>query len=156
MKLFISIPIFSLFLLTVSCRKDAITTSVQPCTNCSPTPVVAISGPIFINDSNWVKQSDGTFKSDITALILKAGGEVEKLYSLEILDEGNLYQIYPNAHAEFLGGSFYGSVVKYYDNEICTITYKYFDPNNYSGELPNGGLLPFRFRSLAIRVLMTK
>jgi hypothetical protein len=156
MKPYILIPIFSLVLLTVSCKKDTITTNAQPCTNCNQTTVVSNLGPIFINDSNWVKQNDGTFKSDITALILKAGGEVEKLYSLEILDDDNLYQIYPNSHAELLGGSFYGSVVKYYDNEICTITYKYFDPNNYSGELPNGGLLPFRFRSLVIRVLMTK
>jgi hypothetical protein len=154
MKRYFSIPIVLLMLLTVSCKKDTIKSNRQPCDTCNPTPIVTTQGPLFIHDSNWVKQPDGTFKSDITGLILQAGGTVNKLYSLEILDEGNLYQIYPNSHVQLLGGIFSGSVVKYYDNEICTVTYIFSAQNRYFGELANGGLLPFR--SIVFRVLITK
>jgi hypothetical protein len=149
MKQFISIPLIFAIFLTVSCRKDTI--RHDRCETCEPTPPLTLA-TLYINDSNWVMQPDGTFTSDITALILQAGGTVQQLYTMEILSENAFYQIYPNYHVQLMGGTFYGSVRKYYDNEICTISFG--DRIKYSGELPYGGLLPFR--SILIRVLVTK
>jgi hypothetical protein len=153
MKRFISIPFIFAIFLTISCKKDTIKSNRQTCDSCDSTSKLTL-GTLFIHDSNWVKQPDGTFKSDITALILQAGGTVKQLYTMEILSDNILYQIYPNYHVKLMGGTFFGSVVKYYDNEICTVTYRFSDQNKYFGELPNGGLLPFR--SIVIRVLITK
>jgi hypothetical protein len=153
MKHFISIPIILIFFLTVSCKKDSIKSGLPSCDTCDQKSTL-ILGTLFITDSNWVKQPDGTFKSDITGLILQAGGTVKQLYTMEILNDNILYQIYPNYQVKLLGGTFYGSVVNRYDNEICTVTYRISDQNKYFGELPNGGLLPFQF--IVIRVLIAK
>jgi len=153
MKYFISIPIIFMFFLIVSCKKDTVRSRPPSCDTCDQKPTLTL-GTLFITDSNWVKQPDGSFKSDITGLILQAGGTVKQLYTMEILSDNILYQIYPNYHVKLMGGTFYGSVVNHYDNEICTVTYSFSDQNKYFGELPNGGLLPFH--SIVIRVLIAK
>ncbi len=155
MKPFFSTLIVFLILIAVSCKKDTIQVSQPPCNTCSSASQDSLTlGPLFLQDSNWVRQADGTYKSDVTALILQGGGSISQLYSMEILSEGNLFQIYPNFHVKLFGGEFYGSVNKYYDNEICTVTYSYSDQNKYFGESPNGGQLPFH--SIVIRALLVK
>jgi hypothetical protein len=156
MKQSFSFLLIFIFFFAISCKKDTLKANRQPCNSCDSASSAGdlTLGVISISDSNWTRQTDGTFKSDITASILKAGGTVNRVYSMEIVSGGTPYQIYPNYQAKLMGGIFSGSINSYYSNDICTITYTYSDQNRYFGQLPNGGQLPFR--SIEVRILIAE
>jgi hypothetical protein len=156
MKPSFSFLIIFIFFFAISCKKDNAKTTQQPCNTCDSTSSGGdlTLGVLSIEDSNWTRQEDGTFKSDITASILQAGGTVKQVYSIEIVSAGILYQIYPSHQVNLMGGIFSSSINSYYNNEICTITYHYSDQNRYFGQLPNGGQLPFR--TIELRILISE
>lgn len=149
MKPLFYIPVITLFLITTSCKKDTITTERPHCDTCHLTLTT-----LFVKDSIWQRQPDGTFTSDITSLIIQGGGTVSEVYSLEILSEGTLYQIYPNYQVHLFGGTLYGVVKTNYDNETCKIIYYNSNQDNYSGELPGGGIL--NLYSMELRIMLAK
>ena len=135
-----------IILISISCKKDSVKQDYSDCANCkaidSPT---ALSIQSFnINDSNWARQGQYVFKSDLTQLINAAGASVSELYALEIIDGNSGFQIYPCCQADFKGGELSASVYSTGNEKTCTLTFNFPDQDMYFGEFRNSGGLPFQ------------
>src|ERR1700682_5549196 len=143
-----------ILLISPSCKKDSISYSRPICDTCAATPSQQLFlTTLYITDSNWVAQSvRGAYESDITSDLHKADASPGSIYSIEIVGENGLQQIYPNYHVKYMGGTIFGSVYSWYDNEVCMISFGFSDEDRHYGELPFGGALPFH--SVKLKILL--
>jgi hypothetical protein len=135
-----------IFLISTSCKKEGPDFVQNDCSTCGSKDSTAsheTSTAIYINDSNWVRQGQNIFKSDLTPLLQQAGTTVSQVYSLQIVNQSSLLQFFPCCQVNYMGGSISGSVYSSGDNETCTLTFSFSDQNTYYGQTPNGGSLPF-------------
>ena len=91
-----------IILISMSCKKDLLKEDLSICPNCKviDSPTASSLTTININDSNWVRQGQFVFKSDLTQLIKEAGASVSEVYSLQLVDENDLFQIFPCCQGE--------------------------------------------------------
>jgi hypothetical protein len=136
-----------IMLISISCKKNTLNSFPD-------TPSVSHLETIYINDSNWVRQGQYVFKSDLTQLINEAGASVSEVYSLQLIDENSLFQIFPCCQVSFKGGELSGSVYSTGNEETCTLTFNYPDQDMHFGEFRNSGGLPFQ--STKIKVWLWK
>ena len=134
-----------IILISISCEKDLAKENHSVCPNCKviDSPNSLSLKTIYINDSNWTRQGQYVFKSDLTQLINEAGASVSEVYSLQLIDENSLFQIYPCCQVSFKGGQLSGSVYSTGDEKTCTLTFSYSDQDMHFGEFRNSGGLPF-------------
>ena len=145
-----------IILISISCKKDSVKEDYSACPNCKVTdsPSVLSLETIDINDSNWVRQGQYVFKSDLTQLINEAGASVSQLYALQVMDENIGFQIFPCCQVGFKGGELSASVYSTGNEKTCTLTFNYPDQDMYFGEFRNSGGLPFQ--STEIKVWLWK
>jgi hypothetical protein len=145
-----------IILISISCKKDLLKGDHSGCPNCPviDSPTVLSPKTIYINDSNWTRQGQFVFKSDLTQLINKAGASVSEVYSLQVIDENDLFEIFPCCQVSFKGGELSGSVYSTGNVETCTLTFSYSDQDMHFGEFRNAGGLPFQ--STEIKVWLWK
>jgi hypothetical protein len=145
-----------IILISMSCKKDLLKEDLSICPNCKviDSPNASSLTTININDSNWVRQGQFVFKSDLTQLIKEAGASVSEVYSLQLVDENDLFQIFPCCKVSFKEGELSGSVYTTGNEETCTLTFTYSDQNMHFGEFRNSSGLPFQ--STEIKVWLWK
>ena len=145
-----------IILISISCKKDLVKENHSVCPNCKVTdsPAVLSLKTIDINDSNWVRQGQYVFNSDLTSLINKAAGSVSELYALEIIDGNSGFQIFPCCDAAFKGGELSATVNSTGNEKTCILTFNYPDQDMHFGEFRNSGGLPFQ--STEIKVWLWK
>ena len=148
--LFISVCMMTLLIL-ISCKKNSVVSTYYPKPD---SPSVSAWKTIYITDSNWSGEGQHEFKSDLTAFINNAGAAVGDVYSMELVNEGSLFQFFPCCQLSCLGGHLSASVYTTNDKEICTLTFNYTDLDAHSGELPNPRMVPFQ--SIVIKVWLWK
>src|SRR5450432_2238092 len=143
-------------LISISCKKDSVNAVQSACLNCKTVDSLSASSwkTIYINDSNWVRQGQMVFKSDLTKLLQDAGTTVSEVYSMQIVNESILLQFFPCCQVKFMDGELSGSVYSTGDEETCTLTFSYSGQDMHYGELPNSGALPFQ--SVEIKVWLWK
>ena len=138
-------------LISISCKKDYVGTTTYPKPD---SPAAEAWKTIYVTDSNWSREGQREFKSDLTAFINNAGAAVGDVYSMELVNEGSLFQFFPCCQLSCLGGRLSASVYATADKEICTLTFNYTDLDAHSGELPNPRMVPFQ--SIVIKVWLWK
>jgi hypothetical protein len=145
-----------IILISTSCKKDSIKDDHAVCANCKVTdsPTVLSIQTFNISDSNWARQGQYVFKSDLTQLINAAGASVNELYALELIDGNSGFQIYPCCQTGFKGGNISASVYSTGNEKTCTLTFNFPDQDMYFGEFRNSGGLPFQ--SIEIKVWVWK
>ncbi|HEY2349075.1 MAG TPA: hypothetical protein VGH64_08675 [Puia sp.] len=134
-------------LISISCKKDSPAPDNYPKPDSSSVSAVKF---IYITDSNWNREGQRVFKSDLTAEINAAGASVNEVYSMQFVSEGSLFQFFPCCQQNFMGGHLSGAVYTTADKETCTLTFYYSDQDAHSGELPNPWVVPFQ--SIVIKV----
>jgi hypothetical protein len=156
MKHIYSISCAIFILISISCKKDSVNKDQSACLNCKAvdSPSNTSSKSIYIIDSNWVRQGQLIFKSDLTQLIHDAGATVSEVYSMQIVNESTLFQFFPCCQVSFMGGELSGSVYSTGEEETCTLTFSYYNQDMHNGEFPNSGILPFQ--SVLIKVWLWK
>jgi hypothetical protein len=137
-------------LISISCKKDIATVNYPK----PDSPTVSPWKTLYITDSNWNREGQRVFKSDLTAIINDAGASVNNVYSMEVENEGSLLQFFPCCQLSYMGGYLSASVYTTADKETCTLTFNYSDQDSHSGELPNLGRFPFQ--SIVIKVWLWK
>jgi hypothetical protein len=138
-------------LISVSCKKDYVGTANYPKPD---SPSVSAWKIIYVTDSNWSKEGQHVFKSDLTAIINDAGTSVNEVYSMQLVNEGSLFQFFPCCQLSYMGGHLSASVYSTADKEICTLTFNYYESDAHSGELPNPAIVPFQ--SILVKVWLWK
>lgn len=151
---FFSISCVFIILLSTSCKKDSLISDPPACDTYITRPAVVTLDTLFINDSSWVRQSEGVYQSDISAILNKFGKSPGKVYSMYLVSGEDLIEILPDIQSSFMKGTIYGSVYLSDDGEVCTITFAYLDQHEYYGEMPLGGSLPFS--SIEIEILLSR
>ena len=106
---------------------------------------------IFLNDSNWVKQENYTYTSDITMDIIHAGNSVDRVYAMYIANGTPYPKIFPEISGDYMGGSIRGSVNLSKDKGTCVLTFEFSNEEHF-GEMRHGSLLPFS--SVEIEVMV--
>lgn len=149
-------PICCVFiiLLSTSCKKDSLISGPRACDTCLTWPAVVTLDTLFINDSSWVRQSEGVYQSNISTILNRFGKSPGKVYSIYLVSGEDLIEILPDIQASFMKGTIYGSLYLSDGGEVCTITFAYLDKHEYYGEMPLGGSLPFS--SIEIEILLTQ
>jgi hypothetical protein len=142
-----------IILISISCKKDLVKEDHSVCQNCKviDSPTTLSLKTIYINDSNWNRQGQRVFKSDLTGLLNEAGATVSEVYSLQLVNENILFQIFPCCQVSFKGGELSGSVYSTGNEETCTLTFSYSDQDAHAGEF--GGL---PFQSILVKVWLWK
>jgi hypothetical protein len=145
-----------IILISMSCKKDSIKEDHADCANCKVTdsPTALSIQSFTIHDSNWARQGQYVFNSDLTRLIKAAGASVNELYALEVIDGNSGFQIYPCCPAPFKDGELSASVYSVSNEKTCTLTFHFPDQDMYFGEFRNSGGLPFQ--SIEIKVWFWK
>lgn len=139
-------------LISISCKKDLVKDDHSVCPDCKVTdsPTVLSLKTIHINDSNWVRQGQYLFQSDLTPLINEAGGSASRLYALELMDGNSGFQIYPCCQAAFKGGELSASVYSTGNEKTCIVSFSYPDQDMHFGEFRNSGGLPFHSTEIMV------
>lgn len=142
-----------IILMFSSCKKDFLKKDLSVCPNCKviDSPTALSSKTIYINDSNWVRQGQRVFKSDLTQLINDAGETVSEVYAIQLINETVSYDFFPCCQINYKGGELSGSVYSTGNEKICTLTFSFSDQDGHSGEF--GGL---PFQSTLVRVWLWK
>ena len=145
-----------IILISISCKKELVKEDHSACPTCKviDSPTTLSLKTIYVIDSNWARQGQYVFKSDLTQFINQAGASVSEVYSLQLVDESILYQIFPCCQVNFKGGELSGSVYSTGNEETCTLTFSYSDQDMHVGELGNSGGLPYH--SIEIKVWLWK
>lgn len=142
-----------IILISISCKKDIVKEDHSVCPNCkvidSPTALSLKS--IYITDSNWARQGQRVFKSDLTQLINDAGETVSDVYALQLVNETVLFEIFPCCQINYKGGELSGAVYSTGNEQTCTLTFSYSDQDEHGGEY--GGL---PFQSILVKVWLSK
>jgi hypothetical protein len=134
----ISISCLIIILLSSSCKKDPLNTVPPSCDTCNTN----VLNSTFLNVSNWIKQDDGSYTSDITQDLKQAGISVSKIYAMDIAEGAPFLQIFPVTRAYFCSGYISVTVNLSKDEGTCILTYG-FSIEEHDGEVRPGGLLPF-------------
>ncbi len=145
----ISISCLFIILLSISCRKDSFNADPPPCTTCDTLTI----STLLINDSNWVRQDNESYTSDITWIIKQSGAAISQVYGMYISNDDRLQEVFPGVSANYMGGTIYGSVNLTKDYPTCKLT---FGPSN---EGPEGEVHPITslpFKSVEIEVILAK
>jgi hypothetical protein len=145
----ISISCFFIILLSSACKKDSLNAGPPPCNNCNK----VILSSLLINDSNWVRQDDGNYASDLTKIIEHAGASVSQVYAMDIAGEYPVLEIFPEINGDYMRGTLSGSVNLSKNEGTCTITFE-FSKEEHEGEVHPAGSLPFK--SVEIEVFLVK
>ena len=141
-----------ILLISISCKKDVTNSFKYQCNSCTAdTPSVSHSKIFYITDSNWVRQGQQVYKSDLTQLINDAGGTVSELYALQLINETELFQFFPCCQIYYKGGELSGAVYSTGNEKICTLTFTYSDQDAHAGEFAG---LPFQ--SILVKVWLWK
>jgi hypothetical protein len=151
-----SISFVFIILLSTSCKKDSLIAGPPLCDTCKiiTVPSIVTWDSLFINDSSWVRQEEGMYKSDISTILNQFGTSPSKVYSIYLVIGESLIKIFPDSQASFMDGTIYGTVYMQDKNEACAITFVYLDKDKHYGETPHGGSLPFS--SIEIEILLNK
>jgi hypothetical protein len=143
----ISIGCFLIILLSASCNKDSLNAGPSTCINCNK----VILSSLLINDSNWVRQDDGNYTSDLTMIIEHAGASVSQVYAMDVAGEDPVLKIFPEINGDYMRGILSGSVNLSKNKSTCVITYE-FSKEEHEGEVHPAGPLPFK--SVEIEVFL--
>ena len=140
-------------LISISCKKDLVKEDYSVCPNCKviDSPTVLSTRYIYIIDSNWARQGQLVFKSDLTQLINDAGETVRNVYALQLVNETIVFEIFPCCQINYKGGELSGAVYSTGNEQTCTLTFRYSDQDEYGGEF--GGL---PFQSILVKVWLQK
>ena len=122
----------------ISCNKETPTTIIPGCDTC-----FSSINSLQMTDSNWVKQEDGSYKSDLTGFLKQAGIFVNQIYSVSLKTESESITIYPGNQVSFMDGSIQGNFSILLNNENYSIIFNYTNQKKYFGETPPDGLIPF-------------
>ncbi len=136
-----------IILLSISCRKDSFIVSPPPCAKCDTLTISTMS----INDSNWIRQDDGSYTSDITWIIERSGASVSQVYGINISNESIPLEVFPKVSANYMNGTLYGSVDPSKNHGTCILTFE-FSTEEHEGEVHPATSLPFK--SVEIEVLL--
>ncbi len=143
-----------IILMFIACKKDSVNNVTHICNPCiTDTPSLHWKS-IYITDSNWVGQGQHVLKSDLTQLIKEAGGTVDEVYALQLVNEGMEFQFYPCCPVNIHGGELSGSVYATGNETTCTLTFSDTDQGTYHGESPNHGIT--LFQPIIVKVLLWK
>jgi hypothetical protein len=134
----ISISCLLIILLSSSCKKNSLNSAQSSCDTCN----TIVLNCTFLNVSNWIKQDDGSYSSDITMDLKQTGISVNKIYAMCIADGTPFPQIYPETNGDYMGGSISASLNPSKDEGTCILTYGFSSEEHY-GEIRPGSLLPF-------------
>jgi hypothetical protein len=142
-------------LISISCKKDSVDAAKNYCSHCGiDTPAAAHWQAIYITDSNWTRQGQHVFKSDLTELIIRAGASVSEVYALQLQNEGAVFEFFPCCQVSVHGGELSGSIDTTGNEETCTLTFSYSEHDAYSGQIPDPGMAPFQ--SIVVKVWLWK
>jgi hypothetical protein len=140
---------FFIILLSTSCKKDSVVTSTPPCTTCDTLSV----STLLINDSDWVRQNNYSYTSDLTWIIKQSGAAISQVYGMYISNDNILQEIFPGVSTNYMDGIIYGSVDLTKDYPTCKLTFTYSN-EEHEGEVHPITSLPFK--SVEIEVLLAK
>ena len=141
-----------IMLISVSCKKDAVNSFKDQCNPCTAdTPSALHSKTVYITDSNWVRQGQQVYKSDLTQLINESGATVNEVYALQLIDETASFEFYPCCQINYKGGELSAAVYLTGSEKICTATFSYSDQDAHAGEFAG---LPFQ--SILVKVWLWK
>lgn len=145
----ISITCIFILSLSISCRKDSFIGDPPPCTTCDTLTI----STLLINDSNWVKQDNWNYTSDLTWIIKQSGAAISQVYEMYISNDNILEEVFPAVSAKYMDGTIYGSVDLTKDYPTCKLT---FGSSNeeHEGEVHPITSLPFK--SVEIEVVFVK
>jgi hypothetical protein len=144
----ISISCIFIILLTISCRKDSFNADTPPCTTCDTLTI----STLLINDSDWVRQNDWSYTSDLTWIIIQSGADISQVYEIYIANDNVLQEIFPEVSTNYMDGTLYGSVDLTKNYPTCKITFA--SSEEHEGEVHPLTTLPFK--SVNIEVVLAK
>ena len=145
----ISISCLFIILLSISCRKDSFTAGPPPCTTCD---TLSIS-TLLIKDSDWVRQNNWSYTSDLTWIIIQSGAAISQVYEIYISNNNVLQEIFPGVSTNYMDGTLYGSVDLTKNYPTCKLTFASTYEEN-EGEVRPITSLPFK--SVEIEVILAK
>jgi hypothetical protein len=141
-----------IILIFISCRKDSVNNVTHLCSNCQvDTPSAQHWSAIYITDSNWARQGQQVYKSDLTQLLNEAGATVSEVYTLQLVDDAVLFNLFPCCQINYRSGEISASVYGTGNEETCTLTFTYSDQDTHAGEFAG---LPFQ--SILVKVWLWK
>lgn len=143
----ISISCVLITLLSISCKKDPVIANPPPCTTCSNLNL----STMLINDSNWVRQDNGEYTSDITWIIERSGASISQVHEINISDVNVSVPIFPVGSANFMNGTMYSTVDFSKNHGSVTLTFE-LSKEEHEGEVNPATPLPFK--SVEIEVLL--
>jgi hypothetical protein len=145
----ISIGCLFIILLSISCKKDSFIADPPPCTTCDTLTI----STLLINDSNWVKQNDWSYTSDLTWLIIQSGAAISQVYEIYISNDNVLQEIFPGVSTDYMDGSMYGSVDLNKGYPTCKLT---FASSSEEHEVEVHPITSLPFKSVEIEVILAK
>jgi hypothetical protein len=146
----ISMSCLFIILLSISCKKDSFNADPPPCTTCDTLTI----STMLINDSNWVRQDNWSYTSDLTWIIIQSGAAISQVHEIYISSNNNtLQEIFPGVSANYMDGTIYGSVDLTKDYPTCKLTFASSN-EEHEGEVHPISSLPFK--SVEIEVILAK
>ncbi len=145
----ISISCLFIILLSISCKKDSFIADPPSCTTCN-TPTIST---MLINDSDWVRQDNWSYTSDLTWIIIGSGAAISQVSGIYITNNNILQEIFPGVPTNYMGGAINGSVDLTKNYPTCKLTFASSD-EGHEGEVHPITSLPFK--SVEIEVVLAK
>jgi hypothetical protein len=108
---------------------------------------------MLINDSDWVRQDNWSYTSDLTWIIIGSGAAISQVSGIYITNDNILQEIFPGVSTNYMGGTIYGSVDLTKNYPTCKLT---FGPSNEGQEGEVHPITSLPFKSVEIEVIFAK